>query len=348
MNYLLKQTMITIAFVYTSVSLTAQNKLLTYESKSSLQYGFSVKLLVGIGVRMPEKKTNGSNNFYSEYMNWRLAVSGGLGSFLGDRNWFYPSMNMDLMLYQGGIGSKWPGHKRNKSAFSQSDLEVVWSYTFTAGYNYRLRKNWFNRQGGWINMPLYYFNTFNHPSLQNPFEYSITTGGNMIWFPTRKTTRFQRVGFLNLHVNRFQFSYLNDGPPFKQPFGDEYDRLHTGGGYISYHGKQNDFINLVELGFDKFTGFSRNAYELGNRLGNGYVYHQDSAQQYYNKGRIYLNIASLKNNAGISISVNDYPKLDVQHLIHLSNKYPLHAVPNEKFISIAPIYYLTNTKIGLQ
>lgn len=326
---------------------TAQNKFAPYDSKSSLQYGFSAKLLVGIGVWNPERKKNGSNNYISEYMNWRFAVSGGVGSFTGDKNWFYPALNMDIMLYQGGVGSKWPGHKRSKSAFQQSDLEFIFSYSFTGGFNYRLRKNWFN-QDGFVNMPLYYFNTFNQPSLQNPFEYSMTMGGNMIWFPTRKKTKFQRVGFLNLHVNRIQFSYLNDGPPFKQPFGDEYDRLHTGGGYISYHGRQSDLISLIEVGFDKFTGFSRNAYELGNRLGNGYVYHQDSAQQYYNKGRIYLNVASLKNNAGFSVSFNDFPKLDVQHIIHLSNKYPLHAVPNEKFISVAPLYYMTNTKIGLQ
>ncbi|TWI83284.1 hypothetical protein IQ13_1392 [Lacibacter cauensis] len=335
----------------------AQSKLVTYSSKSSLQYGFSLKVLVGIGVINPERRNTISNkskkeevkikNSLSEYMNWRIGASAGVGSFAGDNNWFYPSLNIDFMWYQGGIGSKWPGHKRSKSWMFQNDLEIIGSYSLTGGINHRLRRNWFNEKT-FINKPYYYFNTFNQPTLQNPFDYSVTLGGNMIWFPTRKETKFQRVGFLNLNLNRIQLSYLNDGPPFKMPFGDEYDRLHTGGGYISYHGRQSDFISLVEVGFDKFTGYSKNAYELGNRLGNGFVYHQDSAQQFYNKGRIYINVASLRNNAGVSLSFNDFPKLDVQHMIHLSNKYPLHAVPNEKFVSIAPLYYMNHLKLGLQ
>lgn len=246
------------------------------------------------------------------------------------------------MFYGGGIGSKRPGVKK-----PAIDAEATISYTLTTGIQNRMKMNHWLRPGI-RNYPLYYFNTFTAQPLQNPYNWSLSIGGNLIFFLSRKTDRFQQVGFLNGHFDRFQVNYINDGPPFFPPFGDRFDRLHTGGGYITFHGDDAWAINLVELGFNKFTGYSRNAYELSNRIGAGYIYYKDTSQQYYNKSRIYLNVANTSKKIGMSVNFYNYSRLDVQHKIHLSSFYPLHVVPYKGHTGIGGVYYYNQGKIGLQ
>lgn len=199
-----------------------------------------------------------------------------------------------------------------------------------------------------INYPLYYLNTFNLPPLQNPFNWSFSWGGNVIFLFTRNENKFQQVGFLNLHLDRFQFSYTNDGPPFFPPFGDKYDRMHTGGGFISLHGNNDWPINLFEAGFNKFTGYSKNAYELSNQAGVIYLYYKDQKQQYYNKSHFYFQAANTTQRWGISVNLYNYPKWDIQHKIHQALFYPLHMVSYKKSFSIGGSFFYNGAKIGLK
>ena len=163
-----------------------------------------------------------------------------------------------------------PGNKRK-----QLDIELNLSYSVTVGAQNRLKSESYLRPGI-RNYPLYYFSNFTLPAIQNPFNWSASWGGNSIFHFTRsKGSRFQMVGFANVHLDRYQFSYTNDGPPFFPPFGDKFDRMHTGAGFLSFHGDDSWPINLVEIGYNKFTGYSRNAYELSSKIGNGYVFHPD-------------------------------------------------------------------------
>jgi hypothetical protein len=276
------------------------------------------------------------------WLHWRAGVSAGIGAFIGNE-WCYPSLHMDFMVYHGGIGSKWPGVKK----CSYLDVETSFSYMLTAGYKNRLKNNVAQRPEI-SSFPLYYFNTFQAQPLQNPYIWSASFGGNVIWFITRKKNKMQQVGFANVHLNRIQLSYLNDGPFFPKPFGDRFDRLHTGGGFISYHGDRKDAVDLFEIGFNKFTGYNQNSYELANRIGTSYIYYKDTTQHHYNKGRIYFNAISTNRQRGVNFSLNNINVIDIQHRIHLRAFYPLHMVPYKGFVSIAPIFYFSQTTIGMQ
>lgn len=307
----------------------AQKNNFYYNSNTGEQLGASLKLTAEIG----DKK----NPF-----NWRIGISAGAGAFLG-HDWLYPSLNIDLTFYHGGIGSKWPGDKSG----GKTDVEFNIAYTFTGGLQNRMYAN-SNLNPEIRNYPLYYYNTFHLPPLQNPFTWSLSWGGNAIFFLTRNETKFQQVGFINIHLDRAQIVYTNDGPPFFPPFGDRYDRLHTGSGFFSFHGNNNWAVNLVELGFNMFTGYSRNAYELSNKAGLIYIYYKDQEQHYYNKSHIYLNVGNTSQNWEVDMNFYNYPKMDIQHQIHQGLFYPLHMVPYEKYFSIGGTFLYNTTKIGLK
>ena len=307
----------------------AQKDIVTVHSSSGTQYGYALKMQAEIG---------GKKN----WLNFRIGISAGAGAFLGE-NWCYPSFHTEVMLYNGGIGSKKPGDKSDHGV----GFEFLVSYTLTAGLENRMRLSQKLRPGN-RNYPLYYFSNFTFQPLQNPYNWSISWGGNLIFTLSRSHNKFQQVGFANVHLDRIQFSYINDGPPFSPPFGDKFDRFHTGGGFISLHGDDDWPANLFEMGFNKFTGYSNNAYELSNKIGTNYVYYHDEKQHYYNKSRFYFNFANTAKRYGVSLNLYNYPRLDVQHKIHLNSFYPLHMVPYQPHTAIGGAFYFAHTKIGLQ
>ena len=132
-------------FFLLSPSLAAQQNLHINSSTSGVQYGYSLKATAEFG--------NKGNTFV-----WRVGVSGGIGAFLG-AEWCYPAFNTDLLLYQGGIGSNWPGNKRK-----QLDIELNLSYSVTVGAQNRLKSDSYLRPGV-RNYPLYYFSNFTLPVL---------------------------------------------------------------------------------------------------------------------------------------------------------------------------------------
>jgi hypothetical protein len=298
-------------------------------SATAVQYGYALKASLEIG-----RKKNSTN--------WRLGVSLGTGAYLG-ANWLYPSLHTDFMLYHGGIGSARPGNKKAPGV----SVECLIAYTFTAGFENRMREG-HRLQPGKRNYPLYYFNNFTAAPLQNPMNYSLSYGGNVIFTPTRTTNKWQQVGFFNLHLDRMQLSYANDGPPFYPPFGDRYDRFHTGAGYLSLHGDDDWPVNLIEIGFNKFTGYSKNAYELSNKVGTNYIYYRDEEQQYYNKSRFYFTVANTAKQYGASFNLYNHPDWDVQHRIHLNMFYPFHMVPYHPANTVGGLFYYGQSKIGLQ
>ena len=111
---------------------------------------------------------------------------------------------------------------------------------------------------------------------------------------TDKFKTDQRVGFFNLHLNHIQVSYFNDGgTPFDETkLGDSKDRYYTGGAVFSYHGKPYTALNLVELSFYKFTGYTKNAFEVSNKLDLAYVNYNRKEEKYYNKSLWTLNISN--------------------------------------------------------
>lgn len=307
---------------------SAWSQVSEFESDAGVQRGIGVKVLASFST--------------VEKLNYRIGLIAGFGGYLGDKRWLYPAFNTDLMLFGGGMGSPSPGIK--------SCLNVEWivSYLATIGCHDRLNHASSSRPEI-RNYPLYYFNNWSHPSLQNPFEYSVSLGGNVVFFITKylRPSR-QMVGFLNLHASRLQASYANDGPPFRQPFGDRFDRYHTGAGYVSFHGDNDWEVNLIELGYNKFTGYSHSSYEISNQLGNAYVFYEDENQNFFNKTNFYLNAANLTRHLGLAFSVVNFPWVDIQHSIHLARHFPLHMVPYNGGFEVGLTRYYQLSKVGMQ
>ncbi len=309
----------------------AQTKLHVKNSSSGLQYGFSLKAQVEFSARQQ-----------TQAVHMRVALAGGIGTCFIDNN-IYPAFNTELQLYNNGLGSSKPGKKK-----PAVNLDLVTALTITTGIKDLARQS---RSQLFIerNVPLYYFADFGLPALKNPFAYSFSVGTNFI-FNSDKAKRSQRTGFLNFHFDRFQISYSNDGgPPFARArLGDRKDRYYTGDVLVSYHGKRYTAINLVELSYHKFTGYTKNSFEASNQFDFAYVNYRDTAQRFYNKSLFTLNIANPVQGYAFNVKLYNKTKWDIQHLIHWSIYNSYHIVPYKEHISLSGTYYLSGTTIGLK
>ncbi len=309
----------------------AQEKLHLKTSTNGLQYGFSVKAQLECST---VKQTQAPHV--------RIALAGGIGSSFIDNN-IYPTLNTELQLYNNGLGSSKPGKKK-----PGIDLDFVTALTLTAGVKDFLQQSrmqlLINR-----NVPLYYFADFGLPALKNPFAYSFSIGTNFI-FTNDKDKQFQRTGFVNFHFNRFQISYSNDGgvPLSNIYLGDRKDRYYTGSVLLSYHGKPYTAVNLVELSYHKFTGYTQNSFEASNQFDFAYVNYKKTAERFYNKSLFTLNVANPVQGYGFNVKLYNKTKWDVQHLIHWSIYNSYHLVPYKEHISLSGTYYLSQTTVGLK
>jgi hypothetical protein len=328
---MVKKLLHTIIFLFTFISIYAQVKLKVKTSSNGLQYGFSVKAQLEFST---VKQTQAPH--------LRVAIAGGIGSSFVDNN-IYPSINSELQLYNNGVGSSKPGIKK-----TGLNIDLVTAITFTAGIKDLLQQNrlqlFLNR-----NVPLYYFADFGLPALKNPYDYSFSIGTNFIITNDREK-QFQRTGFVNFHFNRFQISYSNDGGvPFSNIYlGDRKDRYYTGSVLFSYHGKPNTAVNLVELSYHKFTGYTQNSFEASNQFDFAYVNYKKTGQRFYNKSLFTLNVANPVKGYGVNTKLYNKTKWDVQHLIHWSIYNSYHIVPYKEHLSLSGAYYLSQTVIGIK
>ncbi len=310
----------------------AQSRRLYSNNQLSFQYGFSIKGVIEFSL-----------NNRSQNPCVRICADFGLGSNLLARAVYF-SINSELQCYNGGLGSRRRmGHKN--PGFT---VDLINAFTLTAGLNNYLTTDSFpvviKR-----NIPLYYFSNFTNPALQNPYDYSISAGTNFI-VSSDKLRSSQRVGFLNAHVNRVQVSYYNDGgTPFDEAYlGDSKDRFYTGGALVSYQGDTKMGVNLVELSFQKFTGYTKNAFEVSNNLDLAFVEYNKPEEQYFNKSLWSLHISNPEKGIGISINRYNYTDWDIQHLIHFSTFNAYHLVPYRDYFSVSGIFYHDYTNIGLR
>lgn len=313
--------------------LYAQSKLKTGDDVYSMQTGFSVKVALELG-----------NTTQKPIANCRISSNIGVGSvFIAD--WLYPALNLELGLYNGGMGSS------SESSFIRSrwDVEITPAITFTAGTKNSLVTPWTKRLVN-RNIPLYYFSDHVYPALQNPFDFSFSVGTIVVFTPFNHEKKKQRIGFFNTHYSRFQLSYYNDGgvPISNIYLGDRNDRYYTGGGIVSYHGDPGSCVDLVELSYQKFTGYTKNAFELSNILFLNFMNYHDPKQRKYNKCLWSLNAANMESGWNVKVSSYNSIPWDLQHYIHwgLYNSY--HMVPYTQFWAISGGYTLSHTKMGIK
>lgn len=320
-----------IIFYLPIVAGKAQVKQVLKNSSNGFQYGFSVK-----------GQLEFSTVRQTQAPHLRLVLAAGIGSSFIDNN-IYPTINTELQLYNNGLGSSKPGKKK-----PGINMDFVTAVTLTAGIKDFLQQNrmqlFINR-----NVPLYYFADFSLPALKNPFAYSLSIGTNFI-FNNDPDKKFQRTGFLNFHFNRFQISYSNDGgvPLSNIYLGDRKDRYYTGSVLFSYHGKPYTAVNLVELSYHKFTGYTLNSFEASNQFDFAYVNYRKESQRFYNKSMFTLNVANPVKGYGVNFKLYNKTKWDVQHLIHWSIFNSYHIVPYKEHAAVTGTYYLSHTTIALK
>ncbi|MFL5787369.1 MAG: hypothetical protein ACJ748_04910, partial [Flavisolibacter sp.] len=150
--------------------INAQSYKLYSNNQLSFQYGFSLKGLIEFSCKKG-----------SQAPVFRLCADLGLGSNILARA-IYFTVNNELQLYNGGLGSsRRPNHK--KPTFT---LDLIVAFTLTTGMNNYLTNDSLpaiinsNR-----NVPLYYFSNFAQPSLQNPYNYSLSVGTNFVFSTNR-------------------------------------------------------------------------------------------------------------------------------------------------------------------
>lgn len=318
------------------VSLVAKSQS-HYETVANLlgyQWGLSLKGTIEFSLKRNTQKPV-----------FRLCGDFGMASeFLS--NSLYPSINIEAQIYNGGFGS------RNRSSYNKPsiDMDFVIAFTVTGGFNNRFTSGRASPEIASERMkPLYYFADFINPALQNPYDYSMSVGTNVI-LSTDKDKAVQRIGFLNAHLSTMQFSYYNDGGiPFDQLYiGDRKDRYYTGGAVISYNGKQQNALNHIELSFHKFTGYTKNAFEVSNKLNLAYVDYYQTNQKYFNKSMWSLTISNPIKGYGGTIKRYNYTRWDVQHLIHWSSFNSYHFVPYDDYFAFAGSYFFDYTSIGVR
>jgi hypothetical protein len=315
-----------------SMHVTAQSRFSDFSNSQSLQYGVSLKAAVEFncgGYKQPNP-------------NIRISINGGIASYFLNTS-VYPSLNEEIEMYNGGIGSK---NRFGKG--SPFTLDFITAITVTAGIkdHFIASKSYLlkNRYA-----PLYYFSEFIRPCLQNPYSYSISAGTDFI-FSTDKEKTSQRIGFLNIHFDRVQVSYYNDGgtPVNQTHLGDMKDRYYTGGAVISYNGPINTFLNDVRLSYSKFTGFTKNAFEASNKLNLAYVYYHDQEQKFYNKSTWSVSAGNVTNGWELGVRSYNYVVQDVQHLIHFGLLDSYHIVPYKPYTSIFAGYNLLDNNTGIR
>ncbi|SDP60798.1 toxin 23 [Mucilaginibacter sp. OK268] len=315
-----------------NINSEAQVKYTTSDSQAPFQYGISGKLTVGFEF----KERRWAPPVY------RLCLDAGAAYAIA--RIISPSYNLEVQLYNGGLASPAYGKLRHRTT-----IDLINAFTLTGGTDYRLTQG----RAGTLpdsRIPLYYFADFVYPALVNPYHFSVSLGTNFVISNDSGKTS-QRVGFVNLHQGRFQFSYYNDGGYGIKNIGlgDRYDRYYTGGGLLSYHlDPQKASINLIELGFHKFSGFTENAFNLSNLIGTSFVSYSKDTQQYYNKGCYSLHLANTNTGFGVTIKrENDYA-LDFQSLIHYVIYNSYHHIPYPATYSIAVDYSNSHDHLNIK
>lgn len=273
---------------------------------------------------------------YGYLTNLRIGVAGGAGYYLNDN--FMPYSQMGISLFQGGIGSSISVSQRNRI-----NLEMNNAVGIIGGI----------ASGHVIHRPVYTMGKFISNPIKHPYSYYLNLSTTFIQRisknqkpSSRQNGRFsQRVGAAALGLGQVEINYYNDGMPYHfLGLGDNKDRYYTGGGFINFTTNYNPhkipvFVDDIYVGFDRFTGFFPESFELAYSLHLNEVPYKDLTQAYYNKGRFFVG-TSFRDIKGLNtfVSLNDFDELDVQYLIHLTRKQPLHRTLHKSNIGFNAYY----------
>lgn len=283
---------------------------------------------------------------YGYLSNYRIALSAGTRALISKG--FLPYAQYTLASFQGGMGSSISVRERYKfNIESIFALGMCFGKTDTTYY---------------VRRQIYTMGLLNPSPIVNPFNVwygnlasTYVLRLNRLPTPTYEGKyRFsQRIGGGSLGVKAFEAHYYNDGVPYDFfGFGDGKDRFWTGGGFIKVNFKNkfdngDNYQNVARTlfaGFDRFTGYFSEAFEVANRLNIKKVPYKDTKQAYYNKGRLFTGI-ELSTLPGFMphITFIDNDRLDIQNIIHKKRSQPYHQTFHNPTLGIDMYYKYSET-----
>ncbi len=284
---------------------------------SLLCYHFQVYSQTNVSEQVSEKLHYGiagklSVEFQSFRPKFKMSVAAGIGYDIktGDLSVF-PTLHAGMILFNTGmVGSKLnEPHYRVRSNFFYSLLGSI-----------KLDKRSYSYEERYV--PFYHFSDFAANPLQNPYKTSIALGS--LWASLEKGIR-QKIGVFNLNAfGRIQLHYYNDGGPVLSGFGDKRDRYYTGGLLVSYHGDRHSFVDLIELSYHKYTGYTKNAFDVGELLQIDFLVYSDKEQFAYNQQRWKINATNTESGFALNFSLYDRNRLDFQDRLHFLTNVPYH------------------------
>jgi hypothetical protein len=288
------------------------------------------KLEYGVGCRLTIDFLYSNKTTSKIWINWKLAISQGVAYNINysSVNYYRPNIHIDYSIMQGGCGTNDLDQqrvglkdifKRKFSGFLALTITPIqYANNFCTDIT---NENYYKK-------PLYYFDDVTYPVLTNPFNTSFSVGTTFLYNFDAKA--WQRIGNIFLSHLNYQVVYSNDGPPFGiiGILADAKDRWFTGQGLINYYNsKLSPSFDNFELTYHKFTGWSKNSYEISRDLGLTEVEYKTEEQNKYNKGKYELRATNSINCYGIGISFYDNYYYDMQHGIHYNKYYAHHISP---------------------
>ncbi|WP_337043390.1 hypothetical protein [Emticicia sp. 17c] len=196
---------------------------------------------------------------------------------------------------------------------------------------------------------------FLQPGFSSDCANIFALASNMILIDKNRSTRgtefrHQRVGSVYIGTGfGFEAFYSNDGPPFSKWLGDGKDRYWTGSILLGYkfRPKTQFFDNRpvsFRWGFDRYTSYKEDAYELATALKMDYVPYRNYTSNLYNRGSMRLGVF-VENLYSAEVSFNDFDKLDLQNYLHKWQGFSWHRTANKSSVSLQMSYsYLPKFK----
>lgn len=168
------------------------------------------------------------------------------------------------------------------------------------------------------------------------YRNTVSIASNLIYQLGGKKLQFAGNAYIGL--SSFEFTYMNDGPPFPKPISDGKDRWWTGSGFLGFTTRQTWQENQpykknlsFRLSYDRYTGYTKNAFELADALKMDYSLYGSNGEHLYNRGSMRLGVFT--DYGSFEVNANDTDGLDVQYWLHKTRGQALHRTINKSSYS---------------
>lgn len=240
-----------------------------------------------------------------------------------------PFVDLKISLFHNYLGTSVLKHH---NSFISSNLALSYGGFLSAEKRQTSTEN----NPAYIIQPIY--SSIFANSFKNKYNYSLGCGTTYMFQKGRTPIITQKIGNVMLAIRNFYLTYYNDGGPVLSMFGDKEDRFWTGGVTLGYNVKN---LHNFEINFDKFTGFTKNAFEVSGLLFNDTVIYKDIEETSYNSGK--YSFKYFNRDSGLAGAVNFWnKKSDLQDWLHLNATNNPYHPKIEKFyfdIEMAKIYF---------